>query len=175
MNNNKKRILLIYPPSPVMNREDRCQQPTKELVVIPPLPPMDLMYLAAISEQVGFEAKIEDYSQGGSFEDDLKSFMPDFLVINVAMPTLEHDLSVLDTAKKICPDIKTITKGATFLTLSHEIMQNHKNLDMIIKGEAEYTLKEILEGKAQYEILGLCYREGADIRENASRPFIENL
>ena len=47
----KKKILLIYPPSPVMNREDRCQQPTKELLVIPPLPPSDLMYLAAVSEQ----------------------------------------------------------------------------------------------------------------------------
>ena len=45
----KKRILLAYPPSPVMNREDRCQQPTKELLVIPPLPPSDLMYLAAVA------------------------------------------------------------------------------------------------------------------------------
>ena len=60
----KKRILLIYPPSPVMNREDRCQQPTKDLIVIPPLPPTDLMYLASVAEQIGFEAKIEDYSQG---------------------------------------------------------------------------------------------------------------
>ena len=40
-----KKILLAYPPSPVLNREDRCQQPTKELLVIPPLPPSDLMYL----------------------------------------------------------------------------------------------------------------------------------
>ena len=55
---DKKRILLIYPPSPVMNREDRCQQPTKDLIVIPPLPPTDLMYLAAIAEQQGFDARL---------------------------------------------------------------------------------------------------------------------
>ena len=42
-----------------MNREDRCQQPTKELLVIPPLPPSDLMYLASIAEQCGYEAKIK--------------------------------------------------------------------------------------------------------------------
>ena len=65
-NHNKKgRVLLIYPPSPVINREDRCQQPTKELLVIPPLPPTDLMYLASIAENCGFEAIIRDYSQGG--------------------------------------------------------------------------------------------------------------
>jgi len=36
-NSEQKRILLMYPPSPVMNREERCQQPTKDLIVIPPL------------------------------------------------------------------------------------------------------------------------------------------
>ncbi|MDD3435796.1 MAG: hypothetical protein PHC64_01440 [Candidatus Gastranaerophilales bacterium] len=58
----KKKILLIYPPSPVMNREDRCQQPVKDLLVIPPLPPTDLMYMAAVAEEIGLEAKIADYS-----------------------------------------------------------------------------------------------------------------
>ena len=53
----KKRILLIYPPSPVLNREDRCQQPTKDLIVIPPLPPTDLMYLAAVAEKAGLCGK----------------------------------------------------------------------------------------------------------------------
>ena len=65
-----KKIFLIYPPSPVLNREDRCQQPTKELLVIPPLPPTDLMYLAAVVEKEGLEARIKDYSQGGDFEKD---------------------------------------------------------------------------------------------------------
>ena len=79
----KKRILLIYPPSPVMNREDRCQQPTKDLIVIPPLPPTDLMYLAAIAEREGLEAKIKDYSQSGNLEQDLREFKPDYLVVNI--------------------------------------------------------------------------------------------
>ena len=89
---DKKKILLIYPPSPVLNREDRCQQPTKELLVIPPLPPTDLMYLASMSEKAGLTAKIKDYSQGGDFEQDLKEFQPDYLLVNVATPTLNNDL-----------------------------------------------------------------------------------
>ena len=172
---NKKRILLIYPPSPVLNREDRCQQPTKELIVIPPLPPTDLMYLAAISEQCNLEAVIKDYSQGGDFERDLKEFSPDYLLINVAMPTLENDLKALDSAKEICPNIKTIAKGATFLTLAKEILKKSSSLDMAILGEAEYTLKEILEGKECSEILGLCYRKDGEIIQNELRPFIDNL
>ena len=174
-NISKKRILLIYPPSPVLNREDRCQQPTKELLVIPPLPPTDLMYLAAVAEKTGLEAKIMDYSQGGDYEKDLKEFKPDYLLINIATPTLEHDLDAVKIAKQICPNIKTIAKGAAFLTFGLAILEEHKDLDIGILGEAEETLREILEGKSMPKILGIYYRDDLLIKFTGQRPFIEDL
>lgn len=171
----KKRILLIYPPSPVLNREDRCQQPTKDLIVIPPLPPTDLMYLAAVAEKAGLEAKINDYSQNGDYEADLKEFNPDYLVVNIATPTLEHDLDVVKKAKEICPNVITIAKGAAFLTLAEKIIKEHNELDFGILGEAENTLKEILEGKPKAEILGLYYKENGEVKFTGNRPFIEDL
>lgn len=171
----KKRILLIYPPSPVLNREDRCQQPTKDLIVIPPLPPTDLMYLAAVAEKAGLEAKINDYSQNGDYEADLKEFNPDYLVVNIATPTLEHDLEAVKKAKEICPNVVTIAKGAAFLTLADRIIKEHNELDFGILGEAENTLKEILEGKPKAEILGLYYKENDEVKFTGNRPFIEDL
>lgn len=171
----KKRILLIYPPSPVLNREDRCQQPTKDLIVIPPLPPTDLMYLAAVAEKAGLEAKINDYSQNGDYEADLKEFNPDYLVVNIATPTLEHDLDAVKKAKEICPNVITIAKGAAFLTLAERIIKEHNELDFGILGEAENTLKEILEGKPKAEILGLYYKENDEVKFTGNRPFIEDL
>lgn len=159
-----------------MNREDRCQQPTKDLLVIPPLPPTDLMYLASIAEQLGFEAMIRDYSLGGNFEEDLKEFKPDYLLLNVATPSLQNDLECLRTAKKICPKIITIAKGAVFLTYNSEILLKNKALTYIISGEAEETFKELLSGEVELDnILGLWYRSGLEIRFNGARPFIENL
>lgn len=171
----KKRILLIYPPSPVLNREDRCQQPTKDLIVIPPLPPTDLMYLAAVAEKAGLEAKINDYSQNGDYEADLKEFNPDYLVVNIATPTLEHDLEAVKKAKEICPNVVTIAKGAAFLTLADRIIKEHNELDFGILGEAENTLKEILEEKPKAEILGLYYKENDEVKFTGNRPFIEDL
>lgn len=171
----KKRILLIYPPSPVLNREDRCQQPTKELIVIPPLPPADLMYLAAVAEKAGFEAKICDYSQGGDYEADLKDFQPDYLVVNIATPTLEHDLDAVKKAKEICPNIITVAKGAAFLTLAEKIVGEHNELDFGILGEAEDTLKDILENKAKNDISGIYYKENGEVKFTGKRPFIEDL
>lgn len=173
MSDNKKKIFLIYPPSPVLNREDRCQQPTKELLVIPPLPPTDLMYLASVAEKEGFEAKICDYSQGGDLVEDLKEFKPDYLVVNVATPTLEHDLDALKIAKDILPNVVTIAKGAIFLTKSEDILKNHEALDIVIFGEAEDTLKEILQGVEKP--LGIYYREDGQIKFSGVRPFIDNL
>lgn len=175
MEQEKKKILLIYPPSPVLNREDRCQQPTKELLVIPPLPPTDLMYLAAVSEKKGLIAKIADYSQNGNFEKDLKEFQPDYLIVNVAVPTLKTDMSALDTAKKICPDIVTIAKGAPFLTFGLDIMHQYKNLDIAISGEAEETLGEILETEDLSTVKGIYYRHDFTVKFTGTRPFIENL
>ena len=171
-----KKILLIYPQSPILNREDRCQQPTKDLLVIPPLPPTDLLYLASIAEQAGLEAYVRDYSLGGDFEQDLNDIQPDYLLANIATPTLENDINCFKIAKKILPKVINIAKGAVFLTYNSEIMLKNKEINYIISGEAEETLKELLEGeKKPKDILGLWYKEGFVAKFSGVRPFIENL
>lgn len=178
----KKRIMFIYPPSPVMNREDRCQQPTKDLLVIPPLPPMDLMYMAAVAESVGFEAKIVDFSleletkkSPSSLTLHLSLFKPDYLVVNVASTTLENDLSAITKAKEILPNLVTIAKGSHFLAENTDILYKYKALDIIIVGETEETLKEVLEKNPLAEIKGICYRDGVVAKYTGKRPFIKNL
>ena len=166
-----------------MNREDRCQQPVKELLVIPPLPPMDLMYMAAVAEEITepcyYEAKIVDYSlvenSSEQFKFDLQEFKPDYLVVNVASTTLENDLSVLQVAKDILPNITTIVKGAHFLTSNTDVLYKYRTLDLVIVGEAEITLKEILKGKDYSKIKGLCYRDGFVAKFTGKRPFIQDL
>ena len=140
---DKGKILFIYPPSPVLNREDRCQQPTKELLVIPPLPPTDLMYLASISEQCGLEAKIKDYSLGGNLIEDLNSFQPDYLLANIATPTFKSDMEALALAKSILPNLIIIVKGAPFLLYNTNVVYEYPFIDYVILGEPELTLKEI--------------------------------
>ena len=175
----KKKIMLIYPPSPVMNREDRCQQPVKELLVIPPLPPMDLMYMASVAERENFEAKIIDYSLIENpvvqFKKDLGEFRPDYLVLNAASTTLENDLSILKIAKETLPNLVTIVKGAHFYTYNKEVLDKFPNLDLIMIGEVEETLKEILQEKPYPEINGICYRENGAPVLTEKREFIQNL
>ena len=171
----KKRILLIYPPSPVLNREDRCQQPLENLFVIPPLPPTDLMYLAAVAEGIGFEAKIADYSLGGDYVKDLKEFEPDYLLVNVATPTFKTDIEAITLAKEICPKITTIAKGGTFLSHALDVMYFSRDIDFILYGEPEDTLRALLLGIAPYRIAGLYYRDDIRVKFTGPRPFIKDL
>lgn len=173
------KIYLIYPPSLIINREDRCQQPVKELLTIPPLPPTDLMYLAAIAQKAGCECKIKDYSINAEgmndFKRDLTEFEPDILVINAATPTLDTDLAVCEAAKQVLPNVLTIAKGAYFLTENVSVLERFPALDLIVRGEPEITFKEIISKKPFSEILGLTYRQDGVARNNAQRPFIDNL
>jgi anaerobic magnesium-protoporphyrin IX monomethyl ester cyclase len=179
MADSKKKILLIYPPTVVLNREDRCQQPVEELLVIPPLPPSDLMYMAAIAEKLDHECIIRDYSiDGESYEDfanDIKKIKPDYLIINIATPTLEADLECCKIAKEHHSDIITIAKGAYFLTFSTETLLDYPDLDLIIRGEPELTLREILSGVPLNNIQGLTFRDNGQPVNNPDRAFNNNL
>ena len=178
MKNNK--VYLIYPPSPVMNREDRCQQPTDDLIVIPPLPPTDLLYLASIARQKAFEPIVRDYSFFGEdlekLEQDLLEIKPHYFIVNVATPTLENDLNALKLAKELFGDeIITIAKGAHFSFLAKEAMMEHDFIDIAMCSECELTLAELLDGKELQSIKGICYRQDVEVILNPPRPFNDNL
>ena len=170
----KKKILLIYPPLPALNREDRCQRPIKGLMS-QPFPPIDLMYLAAIAEQCGYEAKIKDYTLGGDLAKDLQDFKPDYLVVNVATPTFKQDIEAVASAKQLLPSLITIVKGAPFLTYNTNVVYENPFIDYVIIGEAELTLKEILESVPNENIKGICYLDNMQGVKNELRPFNENL
>lgn len=174
-----KKIFLIYPPAPVMNREDRCQQPTQELLVIPPLPPMDLMYMASVSRDCGYEPKIKDYSLKNETSEDLikdiEEFKPHYVVANVTSTMFLSDIKALKTVKKHFPQIKIIVKGAHFLTFNTSVLEEYPFIDLIMRGEVELTLKEILEEKPYELIDGLTYRKNGVPTNNPERKLNEKL
>ncbi len=174
-----RKAYFIYPPSPIMNREDRCQQPTDDLVVIPPLPPSDLLYMASIARMANVEPIVKDYSLNHEtivdFKNDIEKLKPDFIVLNAASTTLQNDLAIVDVAKKSLPECKIIAKGAHFRIFDIKTLEDYPNLDIVIRGEVEFTLLDILKGLDLKDIQGITYRNQGIISKNPDRPFIENL
>lgn len=162
-----------------MNREDRCQVPSKNIVVAPPLPPTDLMYMAASAEAAGCECRIKDYTLDGlpveEFIKDLLEFRPEYVVVSTTTPTLSSDLKACETAKKTLPGVQTVAKGAHFIRFNTEVLEAHPCLDIIIRGENELTIRDIVSGMERQKITGITWRGPQGIKNNPARPFIDDL
>lgn len=179
MANKKQKIFFIYPPSPIMNREDRCQQPTGDLLIIPPLPPVDMMSLSAIAKKYGYETKFKDYSLKNEnvydFLRDIRVFKPDFLVVNVASTFLEEDLSILTQARDLLEDTVVIVKGAIFNFNSYSIMQQYPEIDITLRGEIEPAFEEIIQYNDFKDIKGITYQINNKITSTPDRELSKNL
>ncbi|MHA1278282.1 MAG: B12-binding domain-containing radical SAM protein [Candidatus Helarchaeota archaeon] len=173
------RVLLLNPPTNLLlYKEDRCQNEIESHLHRIIRPPISLMGLAAISEQLGhqtliIDAPIEriDLTQITKF---LNRWKPHWVVVNTSLETLNSDLLTLNAAK-VC-GAKTVIFGYAPTLKDKEIIQNNLSIDFAIRGEPEKTFKELLGSSLHLKsIKGLTYRENGLIKQNPNRPFINNL
>jgi len=141
--------------------------------------PLDLLYMAASLENAGVECKIKDYpaeKQGWlSFEKDLKEFNPDMLIISITTPTMVSDLAACTIAKRLKKDILVVSKGAHYLIKDEEVLSRYQDLDVIIRGECEFTAAELVRQDRPEDVLGISYRKDSRILKTADRQFLDDL
>lgn len=170
---------MINPPTGLYVREDRCQSSVSDFTVSVMRPPMDLMMMASSLEASKVICRIKDYPMEGgdwnSFKRDFLDFNPDILVLSITTPTIREDFLALDIARGINPKVLTVAKGAHFSIYDSEILREYKNLDIVIKGESETVIQEIIASNNWDSIQGISYRDKGEIRKNKERPFLDNL
>ena len=88
-------------------------------------------------------------------------------------------VKTLETAKKIAPNALTVTGGQHFTATAKESLEAYPEIDVIVSGEGEQTLAELVEcfseKKPFSEIKGIVFRQNNKIVSNPPRPLIENL
>jgi len=175
-----KKAFLIYPPTGLYMRDDRCQAPVKGMTAQPARTPLDLLYMASTLENTGVVCKIKDYptenKDWADFENDLKDFCPDMLVISITTPTMVADLRAAALARKINREILVVSKGAHYLANDQEVLNTYKDLDVIIRGECEFAVADIATADRLDEVLGITYRDNDGvILKTPDRPFLDDL
>jgi anaerobic magnesium-protoporphyrin IX monomethyl ester cyclase len=76
---------------------------------------------------------------------------------------------------KIAKDLgKTVVLGGPHPTALPEESLS-KDVDVVVRGEGEETIREICSGKPNKNILGISYRDKGKIVHNENRPFITDL
>ncbi|MEN6624816.1 MAG: radical SAM protein [Candidatus Sumerlaeia bacterium] len=178
--NPKSRVFCVVPPTGRFIREDRCQTPIDKLRTVALRPPIDLLYAAASFEKAGCDVRVKDYPaeehDWANLEADLREFKPRAILLSITTPSLEKDLKAAAVAKKIDPSIMTLAKGAHFNTLDKRALEEHPDLDVVLRGEYENTCRELGEGRPLAAVAGITWRpEPGRILRNDERPFEEDL
>ncbi len=131
--------------------------------------PVGLAYLAAIAKQFGEVFIIDENIQKFSFE-QIEKIKPDYVGITSTTPSFSRALQIAEQIKSYNTEIKIIF-GGTHVSFNSSV----PNADVIIHGEGEETLKEILEGKPLNEIKGITFRHNGKIITNPERGLIADL
>lgn len=170
--------------------------------------PIGLCYIAGILERAAFNVKVynadlsvesksyniqtiinsyQDYlyvlnNLGHPIWKEIKSVIiqskPDVIGVSVMTPKFGSALSLAKLVRGIDPKIKVIMGGIHPTICPEETIQN-ENVDIIVRGEGEITMLELLtaieNGMSLKNIQGISYKENNKVFHNPLRPLIDNL
>jgi anaerobic magnesium-protoporphyrin IX monomethyl ester cyclase len=116
----------------------------------------------------------------GEIGDNIARYQPDIIATTAYTSTIEAALEVLTVAKERCPWVVTVIGGVHPTFCYREVLTENNQVDYVIRGEGEVTLRELVQaaatGSASLDkIPGIAFRQGQEVVTTEDRPFIPNL
>ena len=145
--------------------------------------PFFLAYATAVLEQRGTHVLLVDGIAEGiseeEFLDRLKNFSPDLVVLEVSTISIDVDLACARKVRKLVPDAKIAFCGVHTEMFKPSFLDEHDFVDFVMKGEYEYTLRDLVaaleQGQRLDSVLGLLFRDNGNPVFTGDRPLIENI
>jgi len=112
-------------------------------------------------------------------EQKIRDFDPDFVAVSVFTCSSPDGIKVIELAKKINPNIKTILGGVHATFMYEEMFQLTSALDYIVRREGEETIVELLDavtGNGDLDsVKGIVFRDKGALTVTEERPLMQNL
>lgn len=145
--------------------------------------PLYFVYLAASARAAGFDAEIYDAMTKKvgypEIESRIRQSQPDYVAVSAITCTSPDAIKVIELAKNIDRNIKTILGGVHPTFMYEELFSLTTALDYIVLGEGELTLPELLavssEGGDISGVNGIAFKKGGKVVRTGKRGFVENL
>jgi radical SAM superfamily enzyme YgiQ (UPF0313 family) len=156
-----KRILLVKPAG------------RKGLSFSFDLIPIGLEYIAAYLKDTVDQVNIVDLElDNRKFQEIINFYQPDLVGFTLSATEHNQGLRLAKIAKQ--NNLPTII-GGYHPTALPDLMLSHSQIDAVVRGEGEATMKELVETGTFENISGLSYRKDGKIIHNQARKPIENL
>jgi len=162
------KVLLIQPPYPYSEF---------------PKPSSALMFLGTVLRREGIEVEILDllstYYSPQKIEERLARFQPHLIGATSVTLNFPVAVKILQHCKATAPETPTIMGGPHVTFTAEETLRDFPEVDIIVRGEGEETIKElafsVMAGKSLEGVKGLTFRQNGMLFRTADRPFIQDL
>ena len=144
-----------------------------------PILPMGISYIAGVLEHHGHEVQVLDllvskYSREKIVR-KIEEYKPD--IVGVTSVTMNYPIAseILKHCKSVDKDIITVIGGPHVTFSAVETLNEAPWIDIVVRGEGEQTILDIVGGKKPEDIKGIAYRADGAIKRTDDRPLIEKL
>ncbi|RJQ52700.1 MAG: radical SAM protein [Nitrospiraceae bacterium] len=144
------------------------------------VPPLGLMYIAAVLERAGHAVQIydSDPEYQSSMIKEIKDFNPDLIGLSFLTVGYQRAFNLMKNLKKEMPD-KMYCSGGVHTTVKPKETLEEFGLDFIVVGEGEDTIVEVCgnlgSNKGLAGVKGVIYRDNGSVIDNGRREMIQDL
>ena len=144
-------------------------------------PPLGLALIAAVLEREGYQVTVLDANALNLQPEAVVPLVSnaDIIGLTAMTPTINTAIAIARHLKKAYPDLPIVLGGAHATLLPEETLATALEIDIIVRGEGEGTIIELLpalEGKNPLnEIAGISYRKDGEVVSNPARSKMVDL
>jgi len=137
-----------------------------------PQPPMGIASIAAVLEREGYQLAVLDANALRLGSEDITSAVSDADIVGLTAmtPTINAAMNIARWLKQANPNLVLIIGGPHATLLPEETLANAPEIDIVVRGEGEETIVELLralEGKDSLDgIPGISYRRNDNMVSN---------
>jgi anaerobic magnesium-protoporphyrin IX monomethyl ester cyclase len=136
-------------------------------------PPTGLEYIAASMKDLVGKVTLVDLRFEKAYQDpkQLSLFIRnnvDLVCVSIRWNTQFKE--ICDFVAQLPPEIDTVVGGYKATEEVETLFSRCPNIDMIVRGEGEETIRQIVTGVPRKDIRGLSYRENGGIVHNENQP-----
>ena len=148
-----------------------------------PYLPIGLAYLASVLEADGHEVELIDCPtlkiDYGRLRMKVASLRPKIVGVTSITPTIQSALTTVRVVKEACSEAVIILGGPHVTFTDEQILSDAPEVDIVVRGEGEQTMREIASMSAGlnrlHRVAGVTFRRDGRIIRTGDRPFIEDL
>ncbi|MBN2056118.1 cobalamin-dependent protein [bacterium] len=134
------KAYLLVPPS--QDRRVQRRHPVRGL-----LPPLGLLYIAAVLEEEGWDVRFVDAQLDGrdvqSVIDDVAAWSPQLFGLTVLSPFAARAARIVNGVKDRAGDVFTVMGGAHPTVAPHDTLRACPGLDAVVVGEGEDAIRSL--------------------------------